>query len=107
LVHIYIKGIEMQKLKSLLEGYAWERKDGKPLPTLAEVQAEYEAKKELEEAEEAAAADEKPDYIDADNDGNEEESMKDAFADKKEKEDVNESFVSRMKKNLVGGAMRK
>jgi hypothetical protein len=33
----------MLKLKSLLsEGFAWERKDGKPLPTLAEVQAEYE-----------------------------------------------------------------
>ena len=30
------------KLKSLLEGYAWERKPGKPLPTLSEVQAEYE-----------------------------------------------------------------
>ena len=32
------------KLKSLLEGYAWERKPGKPLPTLAEVQAEYRKK---------------------------------------------------------------
>jgi len=33
----------MLKLKSLLgEGFAWERKAGKPLPTLAEVQAEYE-----------------------------------------------------------------
>ena len=33
----------MLKLKSLLgEGFAWERKDGKSLPTLAEVQAEYE-----------------------------------------------------------------
>jgi hypothetical protein len=30
------------KLKSLLEGFAWERKPGKPLPTLSEVQAEYE-----------------------------------------------------------------
>jgi hypothetical protein len=31
------------KLKDiLLEGYAWERKPGKPLPTLAEVQAEYQ-----------------------------------------------------------------
>ena len=30
------------KLKDiLLEGYAWERKEGQPLPTLAEVQAEY------------------------------------------------------------------
>ena len=32
------------KLKSLLEGFAWERKEGKPLPTLDEVQAEYEKK---------------------------------------------------------------
>ena len=32
----------MKKLKDiLLEGYAWERKPGKPLPTLAEVQTEY------------------------------------------------------------------
>ena len=30
------------KLKTLLEGYAWERKPGQSLPTLAEVQAEYE-----------------------------------------------------------------
>jgi hypothetical protein len=33
----------MKKLKDiLLEGYAWERKPGQPLPTLAEVQAEYQ-----------------------------------------------------------------
>ena len=33
----------MKKLKDLLkESYAWERKSGKSLPTLAEVQAEYE-----------------------------------------------------------------
>lgn len=32
----------MKKLKDiLLEGYAWERRPGRPLPTLAEVQAEY------------------------------------------------------------------
>ena len=29
------------KLKSLLEGYAWERKPGKGLPTLAEVEAQH------------------------------------------------------------------
>ena len=28
--------------KNLAEAYAWERKEGKPLPTLSEVQAEYE-----------------------------------------------------------------
>lgn len=33
----------MKKLKDLLkESYAWERKSGKSLPTLSEVQAEYE-----------------------------------------------------------------
>ena len=33
----------MKKLKDiLLERYAWERKPGQPLPTLAEVQAEYQ-----------------------------------------------------------------
>jgi hypothetical protein len=38
------------KLKSLLkEGYAWERKPGKPLPTIQEVMDEYEAKQETEE----------------------------------------------------------
>ena len=49
----------MLKLKSLLnEGFAWERKDGKPLPTLAEVQAEYEAnqKTELESSVDESAA---------------------------------------------------
>jgi hypothetical protein len=35
----------MIKLKNILtEGFAWERKEGKGLPTLAEVQAEYESK---------------------------------------------------------------
>ena len=35
----------MIKLKNILaEGFAWERKEGKGLPTLAEVQAEYERK---------------------------------------------------------------
>lgn len=154
----------MTKLKSLLEGFAWERKDGKPLPTLAEVQAEYEAKQKAElqsSVDESAAYDDasanelasyisklstelsnetdpakikmikqdiadvkqklkdkkgnspgqqdnngdaKPDYIDADGDGDETESMKKAFQDKKE---MHESFISRMKKNVIGGATRK
>jgi len=35
----------MIKLKDILsEAYAWERQEGKPLPTLAEVQAAYQAK---------------------------------------------------------------
>ena len=52
----------MTKLKSLLEGFAWERKDGKPLPTLAEVQAEYEAK---QKAELESSVDESAAYDDA------------------------------------------
>jgi len=66
----------MLKLKSLLgEGFAWERKSGKPLPTLSEVQAEYE--RNLKENENA-----KPDFRDADGDGNEKESWKKAEKDK-------------------------
>lgn len=41
----------------------------------------------------------KPDYIDADGDGNEEESMKKAFADK---EDMHEAFARRLRGNLKG-----
>ena len=59
----------------------------------------------LTDKDEPANANEKPDYIDADNDGNEDESMKDAFKDKNE--NINESFVGRLKKNLIGGATRK
>ncbi len=32
------------KLKTLLEGYAWERKPGQPLPTLNDVQKEHNKK---------------------------------------------------------------
>lgn len=71
----------MIKLKNILsEAYAWERQEGKALPTLAEVQAAYEAKMQ-EEA--------KPDYIDLDGDGNEEESMKDAADDMQKKAEQN------------------
>jgi hypothetical protein len=42
------------KLKSLLkEGYAWERKAGKPLPTIKEVMDEFQATKEKEPIKEA------------------------------------------------------
>lgn len=37
------------KKQSLKEGFSWERKQGKPLPTIAEVQAEYQKKKKLKE----------------------------------------------------------
>jgi len=74
----------MIKLKNILnEAYAWERQDGKPLPTLKDVQEAYDAKG-VEDAVDEAADGAKPDYIDLDKDGNEEESMKKAAADAKE-----------------------
>jgi hypothetical protein len=77
----------MIKLKNILgEGYAWERQEGKPLPTMKDVQEAYDAKG-VEDAVEEAAEGAKPDYIDADGDGNEEESMKKAFADKEAEDD--------------------
>ena len=92
------KGIKMIKLKSILkEGYSWERKADGSLPTLSDSIAAYEAKLREEaelnmpfddndnESDEPVKEDAKPDYIDADNDGDEEESMKKAFADKEEK----------------------
>jgi hypothetical protein len=79
----------MIKLKNILsEGYAWERTPGKALPTMKDVQEAYDAKGVEDAADEANEA-AKPDYIDADGDGNEKESMKKAFADKKA-EEVNE-----------------
>ena len=98
----------MIKLKDILsEAYAWERQEGKPLPTLAEVQAAYQAK--LREDAHNEDPDEKghvyeeppvddddefeddgnhymdesakPDFLDLDGDGNETESMKSAAAD--------------------------
>ena len=55
------------KLKALLEGYAWERRADGSLPTLKDAIAVHEANKGS-----------KPDYLDLDKDGNEEESMKSA-----------------------------
>ena len=81
----------MIKLKNILsEAYAWERKEGQPLPTLKDVQEAYDAKgvkDAVDEAEEGA----KPDYIDLDKDGNEKESMKQAAKDAKDdSKEVNE-----------------
>ena len=78
----------MIKLKNILsEAYAWERQDGRPLPTLKDVQEAYDAKG-VEDAVDEAEGGAKPDYIDLDKDGIEEESMKqaalDAEADSKE-----------------------
>lgn len=138
----------MIKLKTILtEGFAWERKEGKGLPTLAEVQAEYESShaggsyESMTDSQLIAAADDagmeemvingpdglvnrdeiikslngdnsdmqeasgaKPDFLDLDGDGNEEESMKSAANSTKS---MNEGFVSRIKKNLIGGDLRK
>jgi hypothetical protein len=55
------------KLKTLLEGYAWERKADGSLPTLKDAIAVHEANKGS-----------KPDYIDLDKDGDKEEPMKKA-----------------------------
>ena len=116
----------MIKLKNILsEAYAWERQDGKPLPTLKDVQEAYDAKG-VEDAVDEAEGGAKPDYIDLDKDGNEEESMKqaalDAEADSKEVNEeetedesdeaadidalnmgsIEEGFWSRVKGNLHG-----
>ena len=66
----------MINLKTLLtEGFAWERKDGKGLPTLSEVQEEYNRK--LKETQNA-----RPDFRDVDGDDNEKESWIQAEKDK-------------------------
>ena len=110
----------MTKLKSLLEGFAWERKPGKSLPTLAEVQAEYEARMYGEtgidpedEEEGMQPTSESLDAVgeedaDINNDGKEDETD-DYLKNRREKISANieESFISRMKKNLIGGATRK
>ncbi len=102
----------MIKLKNILkEGFAWERKADGSLPTLADTTAAYEAKmreqaelnmpglddeEEVDiDSEETVDEEAKPDYIDLDDDGDEEESMKKAAADKKDAEskDVNESLL--------------
>ena len=84
----------MMKLKTILgEGYAWEREAGKPLPTLEQTTAAYAAKMQEQD---------KPDYIDADGDGNEKESMKKAFADKEDSSfaDYSIDALTDMKINL-------
>jgi hypothetical protein len=120
------------KLKNILtEGFAWERKADGSLPTLADTTAAYERKLQEEaelnmpfedgedidvDAEKTVEEEAKPDYIDLDGDGNEDESMKKAAADKESK-DVNESLLitkgglqslretslmDRIRKNYVG-----
>lgn len=97
----------MIKLKSILtEGFAWERRADGSLPTLADTTAAYEAKmqeqaelnmpftgdeSEDNDVEESA----KPDYIDADSDGDETESMKQAFKDKEQMKEGEGSSLSK------------
>ena len=86
---------ELPKRRNLLsEAYAWERQAGKALPTLAEVQAAYDARmrEDVDPEEEGHVYEEppydeeeddifeaaKPDFLDLDNDGDETESMKSA-----------------------------
>ena len=89
------------KLKSLLEGFAWERRADGSLPTLKDAIAVHEANQGS-----------KPDYIDLDKDGNETESMKSAAKDVKLKEGRNdnglldlvseaENVVQRLRSNMA------
>ena len=63
---------ELPKRRNLLsEAYAWERQAGKALPTLAEVQAAYDARmQEDRDPEEEGHVYEEPPYDDDDDDGN-------------------------------------
>jgi hypothetical protein len=106
------------KLKNILaEGFAWERKADGSLPTIADTTAAYERKLQEEaelnmpfedgedvdvDAEETVEETAKPDYIDADGDGNEKESMKKAFADKEDSDfsDYSLNALTDMKVNL-------
>jgi hypothetical protein len=92
----------MIKLKNILsEGYAWERQDGKALPTLKDVQEAYDAKG-VEDAAEETNEDAKPDYIDLDGDGDKDETMKKAAADKKAEKETNEGENGPAYKGPIG-----
>lgn len=89
------------KLKSLLEGYAWERRADGSLPTLKDAIAVHEANHGS-----------KPDYIDLDKDGNKKEPMKAAADDAKLKEGRNdhglldlvseaENMIQRLRSNMA------
>ena len=141
----------MIKLKNILaEGFAWERKEGKGLPTMAEVQAEYTSKMaenhqsnfseysddalmdmkvnlsryqgnedELEKINSELASrrqtmsNEALDAVgdeddDINNDGKEDKS--DDYLMNRRKtiaKNIDEGIVSKIKKNLIGGAVRK
>jgi hypothetical protein len=89
------------KLKSLLEGFAWERRADGSLPTLKDAIAVHEANQGS-----------KPDYIDLDKDGDKKEPMKQAAKDVKLKEGRNdhglldlvseaENMVQRLRSNMA------
>ena len=73
----------MIKLKNILsEAYAWERQEGKALPTLAEVQAAYRAKmREDADPEEEGHVYEEPPYDEEDDDIYEAKAAKDYDGD--------------------------
>jgi hypothetical protein len=75
----------MIKLKNILsEAYAWERQEGKALPTLAEVQAAYQAKmREDADPEEEGHVYEEPPYDEEDDDIYEAKAAKDYDGDGK------------------------
>lgn len=89
------------KLKSLLEGFAWERRADGSLPTLKDAIAVHEANQRS-----------KLDYIDLDKDGNKKEPMKQAAKDAELKEGRNdhglldliseaENVVQRLRSNMA------
>ena len=73
----------MIKLKNILnEAYAWERQEGKALPTLAEVQAAYQAKmREDVDPEEEGHVYEEPPYDEEEDDMYESKAAKDYDGD--------------------------
>ena len=73
----------MIKLKNILsESYAWERQAGKALPTLAEVQAAYDAKMQEDvDPEEEGHVYEEPPYDEEDDDIYESKAAKDYDGD--------------------------
>jgi hypothetical protein len=89
------------KLKSLLEGFAWERRADGSLPTLKDAIAVHEANQGS-----------KPDYINLDKDGDKKEPMKQAANDAELKEGRNdhglldliseaENVVQRLRSNMA------
>ena len=78
----------MIKLKNILtEAYAWERQEGKPLPTLAEVQAAYQAKMREdvdpdEDAHEYTPDEDVPEPYDPNDDDDDDDFFNESKADK-------------------------